>query len=380
MKLTGIILFPFLAALMLMHDPAIAQFSVEATITSMYDNNVNNNYLQVSDYVTSSSFGVARDWETESSNTHLFYTGSFNYFSAVTQRTFHAHSFGVTYSTLFDEQNQSLFTIGGTYSFRLNRDGFTFYNNNQFSAYANVKHYLAERVIGRASYSFRSVALSELPDFNYTEHYGFVQGTFFLPTSTTLILEADLGTKIYSTSNYDSTLQSRTHGQGRRVVTSSTPSAMQLIGLARIGQQLMEGTGLSVTTSYQLNLQKESRYLSSEYGTISDDELFDDHYGHEGLQASVMLTQLLPAEMLLRITGSVQNREYSERPAFDLKGNQIANVREDTRNVLTLQFEKRFESIGISFRLSYDYIINRSNDLFYDYTNSAATARLAYTY
>jgi hypothetical protein len=265
----------------------------------------------------------------------------------------------------------------------LGRGDYRFYDNTQLSLYANLKHSFAERLAGRASYSFRSVSFSELSDFDYTEHYGFIQGTFSLPTRTTLILEADIGTKIYSTPNYDSTMQQPNQGKGKgraQQIAASTPSVTQLIGLARIGQPLMEGTGLSLTTTYQVNLQKESRYLSSEYGTISDDELFDDHYGYEGLQTSMTLTQLLPAEMQMKLTGSLQSRNYSERPAYDLSGNQIAGTREDTRKVMTVQLEKRFESLGVSLGLSYDYIINRSNDVFYDYTNNALTVRLSYAY
>jgi len=381
MKTRSILLLSILFGLAVLPNLALGQFSAEAIVTTMFDDNVNNNYLQVNDKITDVSLGLAHDWETESSNTQTFYTASLNYFSAVTARTFHSHSFGVTYSKLFSEEDQTLLNMGGTYSLRVNRDDYTFYDNTQFSAYANFKHYLEESVVGRASYSFRSVRLSELSDFNYTEHYGFIQGTVFLPTRTTLILEADVGTKIYSTPNYDSTQQSGTYGQGqRRVVTSSTPSVTQLIGIARIGQPVFDGTGLSLTASYQLNLQKESRYLTSDYGTISDDELFDDHYGYEGFQSSVMLTQLLPADMQMRLIASRQNRSYSDRPAFDLSGNQVAGTREDTRMVLTMQLEKRLESIGALIGLSYDYIANDSNDLFYDYTNNALTVRLSFTY
>lgn len=377
MKQSVLFLLAIMATLSL--NKAMAQFSLEATVTSMYDDNVNNNYLQLADNVTSGSLGLAYDWEMASNNTQLFYTGSLSYFSRITERSFHAHSFGLTHSMVLDEGKQSLLIIGGTYSLRLNRTEYSFYDNGQMSLYANVKHYLTERFLGRASYSFRVERLFELAEFNYTEHYGFLQGTFFLPTRTTVILEADAGTKIYSTPVYDTTVQTGTHGGGQRFVTASTPGVTQLTGIARIGQQVADGTGLSLTTSYQWNVQKESRYLSSDY-TISDDELFDDHYGYEGVQTSLMVTQLLPADMRLRLSGTLQRRTYSDRPAYDLVGNQVADVRDDTRKVLTLLFEKRFDSPGFSLSLSYDYIINSSNDRFYNYTNNAVTLRVGYAY
>ncbi len=366
-----------------MHGGAQAQFSAEATVTTLLDDNVNNSYLRVSDKVTEAELKAGYDWETEVSNTQLFYSGSLNYFSAITDRTFQTHAFGVTYSYSFDEERQTLLNTGATYDMRLGRGDFVFYDNTQLSVYANIKHSFAERLTGRASYSFRSVSFSELSDLNYTEHYGFIQGTFFLPTGTTFILEADIGTKIYSTPNYDSTMVQQSQGNGKGKTQhsiASTPSVAQLIGLARIGQPIMEGTGLSLTITYQLNLEKESRYLSSDYGSISDDELFDDHYGYGGLRTSLMLTQLLPAEMQLKLIGSLQKRNYSERPAYDLMSMHTADTREDTRKVLTLQLEKRFESLGVLLGLSYDYIVNRSNDSFYDYTNNVLTVRLSYIY
>ena len=71
--------------------------------------------------------------------------------------------------------------------------------------------------------------------------------------------------------------------------------------MVRAGQSIFENTGLSMTAQYQWNIQKESRYLVSEYGSISDDAIFDDHYGYEGLQISAMLTQVLPFDARVRI-------------------------------------------------------------------------------
>ena len=359
-----------------------AQFAAQATITSMYDDNVNNNYLPISDRVTEAALNLAHDWTSESSNAQIFYMGAINYYSAITERTYHSHSMGATYSKLFDDDGKTLLNLGGTFGLRVGRDDYTFYDNNIISVYANVKHTFTEQVVGKAGYSFRSVRFPELPDFNYAEHNGSVQATFFLPTSTTIILETDIGTKIYSTPNDDSTLSSASQGQGmgRRMLSASSPAVTQVAGIARVGQAVMDGTGLSVTASYQWNVQKESRYLTSDYGTISDDEIFDDHYGYEGTQSSVMLTQLFPSNIHMNIIGAIQNRKYIDRPAYDAGDNIIAGAREDTRTVVTLQMKKKIETFGMVIGLSYDYITNRSNDFFYDYTNNAFTARISYTY
>ncbi|MCI0695413.1 surface lipoprotein assembly modifier [candidate division KSB1 bacterium] len=357
---------------------AWAQFSFDARVMTMYDDNVNNNHLSLSDKVALLSLQVAQEWENETRNTQLFYTGAYSYFDQVRERAFHYHSIGLAYSQLFGEERQTQLNSGITYNLRRNRESYTFYDHQQVSAYVNLKHYLAERSLGRFSYSFRYLSFDELSDFNYVEHYGFAQLTQSFTTKTTLILEADLGTKIYTSANLEETAtMSRGRGHGGRIVTASKPKVTQLVGIARLGQGIVAGTGLSLTAQYQLNLQKDSRYLSSGYGVISDDELFDDHYGYEGPQVSVMLTQLLPAGMVMKISGNMQERNYTERPAYDLTGNQSADERADTRRAFSMQLEKTFKSLGFSIGLAYDHIRNNSNDLFYDYANNALTAQLS---
>jgi hypothetical protein len=368
-----------LLSLLLGFKAAWAQFSFGARVMTMYDDNVNNNYLGILDKVALLSLQVARDWENETRNTQLFYVGAYNYFDQVRERTFHYHSMGLAHSHLFGEKQQTQLNAGLTYNLRRNRESYTFYDHQQVSAYVNLKHYLAERSLGRFSYSFRYLCFDELGDFNYVEHYGFAQLTQSFTTKTTLILEADLGTKIYTSANLEESASlSRGRGYGGRMITATKPKVTQFTGIARLGQGIVAGTGLSLTAQYQLNLQKDSRYLSSAYGVISDDELFDDHYGYEGPQVNVMLTQLLPAGMVMKISGGVQERNYSERPAYDLAGIQIADERADNRRVFSAQLEKTFKSLGFSLGLAFDYIRNQSNDLFYDYTNNAFAVQLSF--
>ncbi|MDZ7289695.1 MAG: surface lipoprotein assembly modifier [candidate division KSB1 bacterium] len=355
-------------------DPALAQFRLGAQLMTMYDDNVNNNYLSITDRVALLSLRMARDWEGERHNTQIFYIGSWNYFNTVNERAFHYHALGLTYSHLLGPEPHTTFNTGLTYNFRVNRASYTFYDHQQISAYANLRHHLAERTLGRLSYTLRYLDFSELADFNYVEHYAFAQLTQSFTTKTTLILETDLGMKIYTTANVEESGAGR--GYGRRI-TTSTPRVTQWAGIARLGQGLREGTGLSLTAQYQRNLQKESRYLSSDYGLISDDELFDDHYGYEGWQTSLMLTQLLPAGMVMKLAASVQDRHYSERAAYDLSGNPIADTRVDTRKAFSVHVDKSFRSLGIVLGLTYDYIRNASNDFYYDYNNRAITMQLS---
>lgn len=367
------------STIFLCSNPLAAQFRLGADLMTMIDDNVNNNYLAISDKVVQVSLQMARDWERETHNTQLFYIGSLNYYETVTERTFHDHAFGMTYSHLLGQNQRTTLNTGISYSLRANRPDYNFYDHQKFTVYMNLKDDLAEHLLGRFGYSLSYLDFSNLSDFSYLEHYAFVQLTQSFDTKTTLILEGDLGTKIYTAANVEEvTVAGHGRRHNRNLSSTSTPRVTQFIGIARVGQAIVAGTGLSITAQYQINLQKASRYLTSQDGVIADDQLFDDHYGYEGLQATVMLTQLLPAGMVMKIAGAMNERNYTGQPAFDFTGAQLDDQRRDHRGSFALQVEKSFESLGVSFGLAYDYIHNDSNDTYYDYTNHAFTAQLSF--
>lgn len=353
-----------------------SQFQVEASLGSMLDDNVNNNTLRLADRITTLGLQVGYDWITDATNTHVLYSGTYNYFSVVPGRTFQYHTAGLTYAQLFGENEQTLWNAGAAYNTRTDREEYAFYDHSAFSLNTTLKHQLSESVLGRTGYTFRIMQFSELTAFDYAEHSLFVQTSFFLPSHTTLIMEADLGYKLYRTPNDDSSMVRQ--GRGRASSAIASPSVLQATGLVRVGQSLAENTGLSFTALYQLNIQKEARYLGTEYGMISDDEVFDDHYGFEGPQASLMLTQMLPWEMTARLTGGWQRRFYASQPAYDVFGVLVAADRLDTRMALNVQLHVPIDALRCTAGIAFDHIVNRSNDAFFTYTNNAVSLQLSY--
>ena len=351
-------------------NKAQAQFDLEGSLTAMYDDNINNNYLQISDKISTLNLNSGYGLEFTNWETRLYYDGILNYYQSVIGRTnqFHSGNLGIMHYSGEDQEN--VLSMGISFGQGYYRDSYSFYDHALLSVSANYKQFLSEQIINKVGYTFRSVSFAELSDFSYSEHALSGSFSFALPTSTTLILQGDLGAKFYSTAN-----PAEGSGGMRRSTISIMPSVTQLTGMARIGQSIFEGTGLSLTTRYQWNVQKQTRYLSSSYGVLSDDELFDDHYGYEGLQTSLMVTQVLSESILLRVTGGLQNRLYPSLAAFDLGGNQVAGERIDRRSYVSVFFQKNFE-FGFTVKAAYDFIRNGSNDAYYDYWNNAATLEL----
>ncbi|MBA4311931.1 MAG: hypothetical protein C0417_04810 [Chlorobiaceae bacterium] len=360
----------------------LSQWSLQTGLSGKYDDNINNNYLQMKDKITSLSLTGSYTWETDNSATEMFYSGSLNYYSTTIDRTFHYHSIGIDYNHLYGEEQDTYLNLGASYSTRINRNDYTLYDHNQLNLFGTIKFPISERFAGMSGYSFTYLNMKEVPDFNYIEHAAFFQLKSFLPTRTTIILQTDLGYKMYTTPNIDttSTGSSGRWGDKNSSSTSSYPGVTQLIGMMRIGQAIVDGTGLSLSGQYILNLQSESRYILSYDGIVSGDDIFDDQYSYEGPSANITLTQLLPAQVVLKLTAGIQNRNYLLRPAYDLIGTEIADKRVDTRKNIFLSTEKNFEDLGISLGLSYEYLQNSSNDEYFKYSNNIFGISLMYQY
>lgn len=357
---------------LLITQPAFTQFQLSTSIHTSYDDNISNNHLNIKDKVAQFSLSSAYDFTSEESNTQLFYMGSFNYFNKAIDRTFNAHSAGLVYTNLFGEDLESALNLGGTYNTRSNRSSYTLINYNQYTAYINAKHYLGERVVGKLGYRLKYLGYEELQELSNLENYGFAQVTTFLPSKTTLIFETGLGLKTYTNAPPE-TLSTIGSGRPRQTLNETSPSVIQFIGTVRAAQSIFENTGLSFAMQYQKNLQEETRYLSSGY-MISDDEIFDDNYGYEGTSFELTLTQILPWSMMSSLSASYGNKNYVNRPAYDLNDNIISNQRVDKLFVTSFMLEKTFSTSGFinnfSISLLYDYIDNNSNDLFYKHKNN----------
>jgi hypothetical protein len=347
-----------------------AQFSLETSLTTMYDDNIQNNYFQISDKISTLNANAGYGMEGNTWSARLFYDGGVNYYQNVIARTNQFHSGNVLFVHNSGDDAENTLSLGLSYGQGSYRESYSFYGHSLLSASANYKQFLSDNIINKVGYTVRLMNFSQLDDFSYSEHAFSANFSFALPTMTTVIVQTDLGAKFYSTSAPEAE-----SGGMRKGMSSITPSVTQMSGMIRAGQSIVEGTGLSLTLRYQWNIQKQTRYLSSEYGVMSDDELFDDHYGYEGLQTSLMLTQVISESMLLKVTGGIHSRLYSSLAAYDLDGTQVAAQRVDQRSYLSVLFQKNFD-IGFSLKAAYDLIRNASNDVFYDYRNNAMTLEL----
>lgn len=361
-----------LMSLLVLGQSSTAQFNIHPTISTMADDNVNNNALQLKSNVTTLNLNSGYSWDNESNFTSLYYDGTFTYFESFLQRTNHFHSINGEAIQLFGEEDQNILATGALVGASINRDDYVIFDHTQISGYVNYKYFVNDWLINKFGYSFKALSFSSLEDFSYTEHAIFVHGAFAVTSTTTAIVQSDLGTKFYSTTPAGSSSSMR-----KGVMSSLLPSVTQLTGMVKLGQRITDDIGLSLTERYQWNIQKQTRYLSSDYGYISDDELFDDHYGYEGFHTNAVLTALLSETITLKLSGGLQDKLYSSLSAYDWDGNIVADQRVDARWYGNILLQKEFIDLGFTLKTSLDVIRNSSNDSYYDYTNNAFTFELS---
>jgi hypothetical protein len=349
-----------------------AQVFTEITLTNMYDDNVNNSVDRLESNILRMDLSGGYSIEGERNGLDLSYNGSFSYYQSVLSRTNQFHSADLLYTNLSGDDDENRFRLGASYGAGVNRDLNSIFDHSLLSASADYKYFLSERFIHTVAYSFRSVQFPSLTDFSYSEHALMTNGAVAVTGTTTAILQLDLGTKFYATGMSGSSSSMR-----KGVMSSILPSVTQLTGMMKVGQGITDQIGISLSARYQWNIQKQTRYLSSDYGYISDDELFDDHYGYQGLHTAVQYTQLISETLTGKITGGIQNREYSSLAAYDMQGNLTSSQRNDVRSYLNFLVKKDIPSLGVTVKTSVDLIDNTSNDAYYDYKNTAVSVELS---
>ena len=107
-----------LALPIIVFTSAIAQFSIEPFLTTMQDDNINNDYLRVRDNITTLGLSSSCTWEKESSSLALSYDGSLHYYQTVINRTNNAHQLGLLYPRISGADGNEIF---GTVRFQLCR-------------------------------------------------------------------------------------------------------------------------------------------------------------------------------------------------------------------------------------------------------------------
>ncbi len=341
---------------------AFSQLSLSTRFENYYDDNIYNNFEKTSDVVHSGTLEAGYNFESETNNLQLYYTGNVSYFRENNFKSSNSHKFGLV-NTLFLSEDENPLNAGINYALRNNRDELSVYDLSQLSAYANYRHFLNETDFLLGGYTFFFNDYKNFDSFTHFEHRVFLKYSSTLSTKTTLSLGTEADVKLYKL-RYNS--------------PDIADNISQWKSYVQIAQNISETTGLSGYFLYRKNLTTGNRYITYTDYIYYEEEIFNDAYSNDGMEAGAAVTQMITNNIVLQGEFIYTQRNFNNLPIALPDGTETDILRKDNYYALGAELSFDLQSIteGLGLSLSYNYLINNSNDYFYEYNNHLSAVTL----
>jgi hypothetical protein len=343
-----------------------AQLYFTAGIDGYYDDNIFNNYLNESDFINAFTGELGYDFETEQNNFELYYIGFLNRYYKYADKSTTIHKFGAVNTYLFSENDNPL-NIGLNYIMRINREDYYIYDFNQVSAYANYLHSISESNRIQLGVIGNRVDYENFSLFSHYQLKAFLRSINSFESRTSLTAGAEIDQKIYI---------DKMQSQGL------ADEVLQAKLFLQIGQGITNDLGISGYAFFRKNLSGGNRYFTSYDYVYYEEELFNDIYSNDGIETGLNLTYLFRPNIIGKLAGRYEARNYTDLPAADAAGNDLDELRKDDRLSFGASLEFGLSEIlsGLYLALNYNYIRNNSNDYYYDYSNQIYAITLGFDF
>lgn len=332
-----------------------SQFNFYSAYQLIYDDNIYNNYENISDIINNFQLGTAYNFESEVNNLQIYYEGVFGDYQKNKTKSFSSHKVGIVNTHLFSDDYNPL-NVGVNYSFRNNRDEFEVYNFRQLSAYVNYRQSIKETNFLLLGYIFQRNEYVNFNVFSNYEHKSFLKWISNFETKTSLMLSSEFNYKSYLDKyNFE----------------GYANDASYLKFHINLGQSLSENSGGNIFIVYRKNLTDKSRYIINDSLIYYEEEIFNDLYAFDGLDAGIGFTQMIGDEIKLSSEIRYSGKYFNSLYAADLNGNELNDLRKDDLLSFGIGVEFDLENIisGLMLSATFNYLRNKSNDFYYDYSN-----------
>lgn len=369
-----IIVFFVFGIVLLSGINVMAQLSGSVGYSYFFDDNPLRTKIGQSEFVNS----VKSDLNYKPFDFELYagYSGNFNAFKTIGDRTFQMHSFSLNYALgTTDLEDENVFA-GAVYSLKKGRGDFAAYDYDQVSGFANGRFPLTETMFIKGAVYSSYKKFPSLNNLVHFENFASAQFSTFFPTGTGVFLEAGAGLMNYT---YDFTMTATMGGkgngkmQGKMSSSSATKKfyVTQMRAMAKVSQSIFEQTGINFYFLYRDNL-KESKgmFISSSYIYSGDDELWDDPYGFSSNDIGSEFTQKLPYDMQLKLSAEFSTRHYTNNLSDTLNTTQRVDERFGLWGSITKSFSEVPFISSIDLGVEYMLINNKSNSGIFNYKNN----------
>jgi hypothetical protein len=343
-----------------------AQFYLTADVEGYYDDNIFNNYLNESDFINAFSGELGYDVESEQNIFEIYYIGFFNRYYKYTDKSTVIHKAGLVNTYLFSENDNPL-NVGLNYTVRINKEDYYIYDFNQVSAYANYMHSISESNKIQLGVIGNRIDYENFSLFSHYQLKAFLRSINSFESRTSLTFAAEIDQKIYI---------EKMQNQGL------ADEVLQAKLFLQIGQGITDDLGLSAYAFLRNNLSGGNRYFNTTDYIYYEEELFNDIYSNEGIETGLTLSYLFLPNILGKVSGRYEIRNYTDLPAADQEGNDLNELRQDNQISTGASLEFGLSEIltGLYLSLNYNYIKNNSNDYYYEYNNQMYAITLGFDF
>jgi hypothetical protein len=366
MKQNSFLPYLFILLFIVCNLESDAQFYLTADVEGYYDDNIFNNYLNASDFINAFTGELGYDFESEQNNFEIYYTGFFNRYYEYDDKSTVIQKFGAVNTYLFSENDNPL-NVGINYSLRINKEDYNIYDFNQIFAYANYLHSLSESNKIQLGVIGNRIDYKNFSLFSHYQLKAFLRSINSFESRTSLTAAAEIDQKSYL-EDYKS--------QGL------ADEVLQAKLFLQLGQGITDDLGLSAFTFLRKNISGGNRYYSSIDYVYYEEELFNDIYSNEGIETGLTLSYLFRPNIMGKIAGRYEFRNYMDLPAADKVGNDLDELRKDNQFSIGASLEFGLSEIlsGLYLSLNYNFIKNSSNDYYYDYNNQIYAISLGFDF
>ncbi|MFC1726091.1 hypothetical protein ACFL4T_10730 [candidate division KSB1 bacterium] len=368
----------FVLLVILVSSSAYPQWKINLGTYSTIDDNAFRNYYAVSDIYQSFYANVSRDFSSEQSNIRVYFGGEKTAYKNYKDRNFFSQNGGFVFTRIFGKDHTTL-NLGAKYAAIDYGSYYSLFDYRNLRVFGNIRYkVLGVNLINGVSFDY--VTYPALNSQNRIETTAFTKLQKFFQTKTTLQLSFQLGINKYL--NADSYL-------GEDVVFENRSESAQKYSFEILtAQSLTDLMGISLSMYYSYPIGKSERYvfLNSDY-VSSDNEIFNDPYNFKSLDFSFQFTKIFPKAVTLSLNLMNQNKSYLNQIPYDLDGIPVNSneLRRDSRVVYTANIKKDIDLKSMLFKefslgVSTVLIKNRSNDPYYNYTNSVTSLSLGISY
>lgn len=349
---------------LLLSQNALPQFNLYSDYQLIFDDNIYNNFLNTEDLLNNFQLGSAYNIESEFNNLQFYYEGTLGDYRTNKNKSFNAHKIGIVNTHLFTDDVNPL-NIGINYSFRNNKDEYSLYNFRQLSGYANYRYSIKETNFLIIGYIFYKNDYPNFTVFSNYEHKSFLKWISNFETLTSIMISAEFNYKKYSE-------------QYNFPGYANDGSYIKLF--FNLGQSLGENTGANLFASVRKNLSEKSRYVINDSLIFYEEEIFNDLYAYNSFEAGFGLTQLIGDELKLSTELKYSPRYFTSLYSADEYGREGNDLRKDFQLNFGVGIEYQLSEIldGLNISAAFNFINNKSNDYYYDYSNKMFSFSVGY--